>query len=43
MSEMGQGRLRPQVDGTAGLPSAPEMRVCPVSYAWCHKRSWAPS
>src|SRR4030088_851855 len=41
MSRMGQGRLRPQVDGTAGLPSAPEMacaprelRLVPKGSAW---------
>src|SRR5260370_37272624 len=28
-SAWGQGRLRPQVDGTAGLPSAPEMACAP--------------
>jgi hypothetical protein len=26
---MGQGRLRHQVDGTAGLPSAPDMPCAP--------------
>src|SRR6266852_5086680 len=32
-----KGGCRRQADGTAGLPSAPEMPCAPGSYVWCHK------
>jgi hypothetical protein len=33
-----KGGCRRQVDGTAGLPSDPEMPCAPGSYAWCQRR-----
>jgi hypothetical protein len=39
MSENVKGGCLRQVDGTAGLPQAPEMQVCPASYAWCQEET----
>jgi hypothetical protein len=36
-----KGGCRRQADGTAGLPSAPEMPCAPGSYACCHNRTSA--
>jgi hypothetical protein len=41
MTALGHGRLSSPVEGTAGLPSAPEMRGRSGSYAWCQERSFA--